>query len=288
MVRIRHGLGAGALSLFFLGGGRLMTAEEAARPAAGEPQGARAEAPRAAPGAGAPEGSKRAEKAEAREKARLFREAVEGLRSAGGVEEMTPHLETLGRGFPASRAVVVEAAGDRSSRVRAFAMKLLGEHGEGEKDLAVVARGLEDHGAAVRMAAVMALRRFGAAAWRPAAERLARETEPNIRKMLAKNLELAGDPGALPFLTRAIEREEHDGVRKFLAAAIAGLGKKEGAKAADPLLYVGDAVSGEERERLREYVRLLREGARAPEVEPHAREAGKEGGSEERKEGGSP
>lgn len=161
--------------------------------------------------------------AEKETKLRRFKEAIARLGSTSRMPEIKRNMEVLRDGFPDSRPVLVAAAKRSTARVRALAIKLLGDHGNVEDDLDVVAGGLADEASSVRMAAVMALRRLGKDGAPAILGHLPREREPNIRKMAVTNLKAWGDPDAIPPLARSLRTERDRGVRKHTVRALRSL-----------------------------------------------------------------
>ncbi len=193
------------------------------------------------------------------EKMRRYEEALDQLATADDVRAMKRYLKILSDGFPASRPVLVEAARRSSSpRLRALALKLLGDHGEAKTDLEVVAEGLRDRVSSVRMAAVMALRRLGEPAFQVTLRHLPREVEPNIRKMIVRNLKILGNPAAILPLARSLRNEKHRGVRKYTVRALRSLsGETFGDDADTWVSFAEDYVDRKNAERILEYTRSL-------------------------------
>lgn len=154
---------------------------------------------------------------------RRFHEAIARLGSTSRMPEIKRNMEILRDGFPASRPVLVKASKGKNPRVRALAIKLLGDHGNVDDDLDAVAAGLQDDVSTVRMAAVMALRRLGKEGAPAILSLLPREREPNIRKMAVWNLKTWGDPDAIPALARSLRTERDPGVRKHTVRALRAL-----------------------------------------------------------------
>ena len=65
----------------------------------------------------------------------------------------------LRKGFPRSRSFILKAMKSRSTKVRALAVKIVGEVGDPEADLEIAVQALTDPAPPVRLAAVMAIRK---------------------------------------------------------------------------------------------------------------------------------
>ncbi|MBN1442702.1 MAG: HEAT repeat domain-containing protein, partial [Planctomycetes bacterium] len=151
-----------------------------------------------------------------------YRSALETLRTSTQTRELVSCMRTLEDEYPATRALLVQATTSPSSRLRAFALKILGENGSAEADLAAVSPCLKDRAVDVRLAAVMALQRLGQASPEarargyPALEAyLAGETDVNNRKMAVKTIQRWEQREAIPFLVKLLKTEKDRGVRNF-------------------------------------------------------------------------
>ena len=191
---------------------------------------------------------------------RRYEEALDQLGSAYDVGEMKRYLKILSDGLPDARPVLVAGARQSSSpRLRALALKLLGDHGEAKTDLEVVAEGLRDRVSSVRMAAVMALRRLGEPAFQVTLRHLPSEVEPNIRKMVVRNLKILGNPAAILPLASSLRKEKHRGVRKYTVRALRSLsGEMFGDDADTWVSFAEDYVYRKNAERIVEHARSLR------------------------------
>ena len=175
---------------------------------------------------------KEKEKRRAAEQLEAFREAAGVLSSSTKIEDLVRASKVLATDYPASRPLLVETSVRGSTRARAFSLKLLGELGEGSDDLEVLARGLRDRIAMVRLAAVQAIKNFGVDGL-PALERyLPHETVPNNRKMAVKAMESWQKHDVVPVLVHFLKTEKDGGVRYFMVSA---LEKRSGRKIGDNL-----------------------------------------------------
>lgn len=189
---------------------------------------------------------------------RRFREALATLQSSTELLEIKRSLQVLRDGFPASRPVLHAAAGASSARVRGLAIKLLGDQGNVDEDLDVVAKALDDKTSSVRMAAVMALRRLGKEGSPAIVRHLPRELEPNIRKMAVMNLKIWGDPDAIPVLARSLRKERDRGVRRHTVRALRSLsGKIYGDDTDAWVAFAEDYLYRKNEKRILEYTRSL-------------------------------
>jgi HEAT repeat protein len=148
--------------------------------------------------------------------------------------------------------VVAEAAAGGRGRARIFAVKILGERGNAKDDLAAVAAALRDRSPQVRLAAVMAVRKLGPAGFQPLVDQLAREAEPNNRKMAVKTLQEWRLKEAVPHLVKLLHKERDKGVKRFCVVALEALtGKKLGDDQAAWYGYLERLRLQEEADRLR-------------------------------------
>ena len=184
---------------------------------------------------------------------RKFRQAIMVLGNSTDTRRLSRATELLREGFPRTRNLISEASKKGSMRARCYAVKLLGEIGE-EEDLDTLSRALRDGAPAVRMAAVMAIRKLGPEGGEALRKHLRRETEPNIRKMLVKTFQRWGDREAIFFLVEHLSLEKHPAVRRFTVIALHIL---SGEKYGDNLLawqrYVKKIRKREQDERARDY-----------------------------------
>ncbi len=148
-----------------------------------------------------------------------IRVAVEGLASEGS-DEVLRAYRLLSRVFPSSRPSIHHALTHRSPRVRALAVKLLGERGTAREDLEAAAGRLSDEKSSVRLAAVMALRALGGEGLPDLVRYLPTETVPNNRKMAVKTLQVWRDRRAVAPLVDLLAKETEAGVRTFIAGAL--------------------------------------------------------------------
>ena len=187
---------------------------------------------------------------------RRFRAAITALDTARESAELKRHLDTLRNGFPQSRSVLIEALGSGSARIRGLVLKLLGDHGDAETDLAVVVKGLDDRSASVRMAGVLALRQLGPDAAPAILRHLRREREPNIRKLAVRNLKTWGEPEVIPDLVRLLSHEKHPGVRKHMIRTLEHFsGKRYGDDTEAWVAYAEEYVYRKNEKRILEYSR---------------------------------
>jgi HEAT repeat protein len=184
-----------------------------------------------------------------------YRAALDVLRRSSDTAKLAAALKTLGDGYPESRPALVESISKESPRVRALAIKVLGQEGEAEKDLPLITRALADRHRRVRLAAVMALERFLPASFEDLVHHIPNEKEPNNRKMAIVVLERWGNGKAIPYLVRWLELEEDAGVRKFCTRALETL---TGEKLGDSARAWRDYL---EARRLREAARKARAAA---------------------------
>jgi len=156
-----------------------------------------------------------------------FRAAIDLLETNTQAQKLVPALETLRKGFPASRELLVEAAQKGSIKVRIFALQILGEKGDAETDLEVVAAGLNDRRSKVRLAAIMAIRRLGIDGYDAIVHHIPREKVANNRKMAVKALQHWRAEEAVPFLATLLRTEEEKMVRNFIVAALESLSRRK-------------------------------------------------------------
>lgn len=156
-----------------------------------------------------------------------YREALEVIGTSLEIPVVVEALKVLRNGYPRSREILLEAVSARRSRTRALALRLLTEKGMVPEDLRLVRKALKDSWPAVRLAAVMAIRALGKDGYSAIETYLPHESEPNIRKMAVKTLEIWGEPDAIPFLARLLKREKNRNVRMFIVDALQELSGQE-------------------------------------------------------------
>jgi HEAT repeat protein len=162
-----------------------------------------------------------------------FRDAMQALERSPKTRELRGALKVLCDGYPESRPVLAESLRIGSPRARAFALKILGQKGGTDKDLALVTKALADSCPRVRLAAVMAMQRFGGDGFQELVHHIPSETEPNNRKMAIIVLQRWGDKRAVPYLVRWLERERDQNVRDYCVRALEALsGERLGKNAA--------------------------------------------------------
>jgi HEAT repeat protein len=155
--------------------------------------------------------------------------AFESLTRSRSPQKLANAKRVLSKGYPLSRPVVVEATKSGSSVARAFAVRIIGERGEGEEDVEVVTSALRDSDAKVRLAAVMAIRRLGGEGFRRVADHLRHEKVRNIRKMGVETIERWKSPDAVRCLVSLLASEKDRQVRRFIVDSLRTLtGRKVG------------------------------------------------------------
>ena len=201
------------------------------------PAGDAAKAPKAPPKA-SPPAEKQAEKAAGKagekpaeaseEDTERFRAALLRIQETSNTQEILSAAAVLRKGFPSSRTALHEAATKGTAKVKAFAIRILGEEGEPEEDFEVVKAALDDADVKVRLAAVMALRRLGKGEAGLAAltAYLVREKEPNNRKMTITTFQDWREKGAMPALVSLLRAERDKGVRGFAVRTLQVLSRE--------------------------------------------------------------
>lgn len=151
----------------------------------------------------------------------------------------------LADALPGCRGILHEALRHRTASIRAMAAKILGEHGNGDKDAEAVARLLRDPQERVRRAAIFALRAFGPGTMDALLDHLRREPAANLRKAIVKTCERWKDLRAVAPLVSYMQIERSESVRRFIGSALRSfLGRDYGSDAVKWKVYY-DSVSGE-------------------------------------------
>lgn len=180
-----------------------------------------APAPEAARKGGSTAGAARSEESEGdRRRDAEFRAAVRTIDVATDTGAILGALEVLREGFPESRNVLHECVAAGTVKTKAYALRILGEEGEVEEDLEVVAEGLNDPDERVRLAAVMAVRRLGKDGMDALLGCLRTDASANNRKMAIKALQHWADKECVGPLVELLKKERDDGVRAFAFTAL--------------------------------------------------------------------
>ncbi len=117
-----------------------------------------------------------------------FRAAVEVLNTSSDAATLHSAMETLRRSYPESRTVLVRESRRGRVRAKVFALRVLGDLGNVEDDLAVVAEGLWDASPLVRRSAVGAVRSLGDAGASELVRYLRSERDARNRQLAIKTL----------------------------------------------------------------------------------------------------
>jgi hypothetical protein len=148
-----------------------------------------------------------------------LRAAIEAMAKEDNGEVLRAYSLLLEE-FPASRPFIHRALGHSSSRVRALALKLLGERGAVAEDLKAVTVKLSDDTPSVRLAAVMAVRSIGREGLPELVTYLREERVANNLKMAIKTFQVWKDQRAIAPLVVLLRDQPDSGVRSFIACAL--------------------------------------------------------------------
>ncbi len=149
-------------------------------------------------------------------------DAIEALGSLSDGERDQAY-GALGRDLEISRPFLHAALSHQKPRVRALAIKLLGEVGTAGEDLEPVTSRLSDSTPQVRLASIMAMRRLGPRGAPALVDHLQREAIPNNRKMAVQTLQFWNSRGAVGPLLELQAVEKDRGVRRCIEVALESL-----------------------------------------------------------------
>lgn len=138
-------------------------------------------------------------------------------------------IATLTKGFPRSREFLHHTVRYGAPLAKQYALRLLGENGNVQADLEVVATALHDNSESVRRVALLAIRRLGPEGLSFLISFVPKEEVANNRKVAIKTIERWQVKEAIPTLVDWLDGESNKGVRNFLIVALERLsGKKFG------------------------------------------------------------
>ena len=211
-------------------------------------------------------GPTEAEKEPGEDEKRRFDGAISTLGTSEKSADIVAALEALRDGYPRSRPWILDAArqGPGSKRLKLYGIILLGEKGSAEKDSGVVTPALQNEHAAIRLAAVRAIERFGEVGLASLLAYLPGEENPNNRKAAIQTLARWKNPKAVPTLVEVLEKEKDAIViRQYCVPALEALtGEKLGADVDAWKRHI------EEESMIRQAREILEKKQSQPEVSP--------------------